>query len=313
MFSLKPFGGGPQDSKKVLKELEAELAKCVEQTPVDSGERISISPPEEQPVLDKKEHSIVDAVFSIGSIEKFGVNYRFIDLQVPEGHWEELVLAGKQFENGAKLSHPQWVQYSNGTHGFNPKKEFVQLPKPVSCEFKLLPCSVRYWLMRATYESKDKPNHSSVVAELQQLFYQDDHNPWQHNAELIKYRANQKALVQVLGWPANHPFSVKKEIALAGNSPVTITARCKLKLVLQQLIDDSDPQKVKTVMEYHDKPTTNKTLLWRCNTNSNDERVLVLGVNINVNTIINCNYSTNIDRPARGVAVEQKKYHPRGV
>ncbi len=230
-------------------------------------------------------------------------DFDFKGLLTPEGLWDVITLAGNQYENGAKLDYDNWIKYSDGTHGFV-DGNFVELKKRVDREFRITPARVRYWLMRAVAEKTNSPKHASVVKELSELFYKDDHEPWQHNAELIKYRAGQNAIITTQGWPKGHPFTRSITCALAGDS-VELVQGCQIGNELYTIVGDNNPVRVKTVMEYHDKPSTKKTYLWRCNAQTTGERVVVFldDTGIDCISIVGSNW------PARGVRARAKNFH----
>ena len=243
-------------------------------------------------------------------------DYEFLGLTVPGGIWDVITLAGQQFENGIKLNYNRWIQYSNGTAGFaraGKFVQFVQFPRTRVQEWHITPSRVRYWLMRASYEKRNSRKGKSVIKELRGLFDKDGHYPWQHNAELIEYCSGKNAVITTQGWPAGHPFGRIIDAPIAGDSPLEIRVGCNLDNTLYALVGDSDPERVKEVMEYHDQPLNKATKLGRCSTSINGKRVVVFGVygvgSVGSVASIDADYSISRYGPARGVFADAKNFH----
>ena len=80
--------------------------------------------------------------------------------------------------------------------------------------------------------------------------------------------------------------------------------------VLEKLTGDANPARVKEVFEWIYEPLNKKKYLWRLKKKDTDNRAVVFGF-YSVNAVIYSNDGVNYQRPARGVAADEKNFERR--
>jgi len=243
-------------------------------------------------------------------------HYNYIGLELPDGRWKELTFAGTTFLEGtadANKKYANWIPYSEKGAVYE-----NGLWRPAEAKdtlvFHITPAKVRYWGMRGAYEHRNTKDArlKKVVNELRLLYKKDGTHPLQYNADSVNWVAGKNGLVTVNGWPNNHPFVETYEIPPSPDDKYynEIKVGCGLDDVLEKLIGDANPARVKEVFEWIYEQPSKTTYLWRLKKEETAERAVVFGFN-NDYANFNTYDVVNGQRPARGVAADEKNFERR--
>lgn len=230
-------------------------------------------------------------------------DFEFKNLILPTGRWDRLIWAGEQFENGNGMIYSQHIAYSDSRSSFPETPERIKYQ-----EFRISTIEIRYAVMRLSFELRNTQDArlERTIAKLRETIIKDSQlvQDAQHNADYVRYNPHNLAVVETLGWPVNHPFYRKLELALDGKDFWEIGSG--LEIILGLLLGDA-PEMVKQVFEYHYMPLDGKSYFVKDDIGS-DKAWVYFFSGEDSQSYINLS-SCNFERPARGVKADARYFH----